>query len=196
MPRAMRVTFRPRSFSSSAIMCAVTSPSAVKLVAMITSSTPWSWTRTKSLSRLMSRGPTLSSGEMRPISTKYRPSKHLACSSVSRSAGISTTHSKSCRRSSSAQIGHSGVSLKVLQRSQWVNWVSARSSARASLSAPFLSRCSRWKAMRCAVLGPTPGSTFSAEIRWSRAGGFFIAFTIGKNGGAGAHAARQRPSGK
>ena len=77
-PRARRVTLTPRVFSPCAMTWAVVSPSAVKLVARITSRTTRSpcsvaSMRSNSFCRPISRGPTPSSGLSLPISTKYRP---------------------------------------------------------------------------------------------------------------------------
>ena len=69
-PRASRVTRMPREPSASASTCAVASPSAVKLVAMITSSTWPSPARSSSWRAPISVGPMPSSGLSRPISTK------------------------------------------------------------------------------------------------------------------------------
>ena len=69
-PRASRVTRTPRERRASARTCAVASPSAVKLVAMITSSTRPSLARSSSCWAPISVGPMPSSGLSRPISTK------------------------------------------------------------------------------------------------------------------------------
>ena len=69
-PRASRVTVRPRWRSASPMTCAVASPSAVKLVARITSATVPSSARSNSFCRPMSLGPMPSSGLSLPISTK------------------------------------------------------------------------------------------------------------------------------
>ena len=72
-PRASRVTFRPRPRSAVPKACAVTSPSALKPVARMTSSTTPSPARSSSRAAPMSPTPTPSSGLRRPMSTKYRP---------------------------------------------------------------------------------------------------------------------------
>ena len=69
-PRASRVTRTPRDCSASPSTCAVASPSAVKLVARITSSTTPSPARSSSSRAPISSGPMPSSGLSRPISTK------------------------------------------------------------------------------------------------------------------------------
>ncbi|CFW47197.1 Uncharacterised protein [Bordetella pertussis] len=63
------MTFRPRSLRASSRKWAVVSPSAVKLVARMTSWTTPSQARSMTRWKSSSRGPTPSSGAMRPIST-------------------------------------------------------------------------------------------------------------------------------
>jgi len=72
-PRARRVTCTPRRLRASPSTWAVASPSAVKLVAKMTSSTTPSSARSSKAFRPSSRGPSPSSGLSAPISTKYRP---------------------------------------------------------------------------------------------------------------------------
>ena len=67
-PRASRVTFSPRSDRASPRKWAVVSPSAVKLVARMTSCTTPSVARRMTRSKSSSRGPMPSSGATRPIS--------------------------------------------------------------------------------------------------------------------------------
>mmetsp|Transcript_103430 Transcript_103430/g.288120 ORF Transcript_103430/g.288120 Transcript_103430/m.288120 type:complete len:280 (-) Transcript_103430:8-847(-) len=69
-PRASRVDLMPRARNASASTWAVASPSAVKLVARMTSSTPASLARTSSSAAPIWRVPTPSSGLSRPSSTK------------------------------------------------------------------------------------------------------------------------------
>src|SRR5688572_10954945 len=86
------------------------------------------------------------------------------------SRGSSTTQIEAVSRRESVQISHSSVSLTFQQRRQKVMrsftsvmaWARRRASTGSSLR--------RWKAMRCADLGPTPGRRPSSSIRsWTGA---------------------------
>ena len=55
-----------------------------------------------------------------------------------------------------------------LKKGEPVSLVGFGTFAVASRAAPFWSRCSRWKAMRWADLGPTPGRQRRASMRTSR----------------------------
>ena len=112
-PRARRVTCMPRRLSASAMAWAVASPSAVKLVARITSCTTPSPARSSSFCTPMSRGPTPSSGDSRPMSTKYRPRKAAVRSMAAWSAGVSTTHRRLASRVASMQVAQTSPSVKV-----------------------------------------------------------------------------------
>ncbi len=99
--------------SASAMAWAVASPSAVKLVARITSCTTPSPARSSSFCTPMSRGPTPSSGDSRPMSTKYRPRKAAVRSMAAWSAGVSTTHRRLASRVASMQVAQTSPSVKV-----------------------------------------------------------------------------------
>ena len=82
----------------------------------------------------------------------------------------STTHSSAGSRWLLAQIGQSSASDSIRQRRHWPIVATACASARLISSAPSRSRSSRWKAMRCADFGPTPGRRLRAAISWASAG--------------------------
>src|SRR5574343_266693 len=85
------------------------------------------------------------------------------------SAGVSTTHNWPRSRCGSAQVSHTSCSVKVWHWLQWRTAVTAWLSACARMVAACRSCCSRWKAMRCADLTPTPGTRLRASTRAARA---------------------------
>src|SRR5499427_5648401 len=146
-----------------------------------------------STSSPISLGPMPSSGERWPMRTKYRPLYASVCSIISRSPGVSTTHSCEASRLGEAHSEHSSSSAKVLHLAQRRTLLSARDRDSASLPAPVLSCCSRWYAVRCADFGPMPGMQRSASISSSSAGDFIAWRLEGQlESRRKAHAARER----
>src|SRR4051794_32166429 len=87
------------------------------------------------------------------------------------SPGSSTTHMSEGSRRSSVQIAHSGPSARLKQRSHrpMRSLTSRMASARPCASSSSERRM--WKASRCAVRWPMPGSLPSSVIRrWTGAG--------------------------
>jgi hypothetical protein len=130
----------------------------------MTSSTPsasmrWSSSRMRSCS-----GPTPSIGLIAPCSTWYRPLNSWVFSTATMSRGSSTTQSTVGSRRSSVHSSHTSPSAMLKQRWQKLTrsfaWVIAL--ARRSASGVVILR--RWKAMRCADFGPTPGRRPSSSI--------------------------------
>ena len=91
------------------------------------------------------------------------------CSTMRRSAGVSTTHSLPRSRCGSRQVAQISSSVNVWQRLQWRTCDAACASACASSCAPARSCCRRWKAIRDADFTPTPGKRRSASISALRA---------------------------
>src|SRR5687768_2973876 len=80
------------------------------------------------------------------------------------SRGSSTTQTMPASRRSSAQMPHNSPSATFQQRRQNEMRSFTSLMARASRRASSLGSFSRWKAMRWADLGPTPGSRPSSSI--------------------------------
>jgi hypothetical protein len=173
----MRVTFTSRSLSSRLRYIAVASPSRFGFVQRITSRMP-SPSRRASSSRMRScSGPTPSIGLIAPCSTWYRPLNSCVFSTAAMSRGSSTTHTTVASRRSSAQMPHSVASAPAAdsamlkQRRQNETRSLAAAIAPASRSASVDASLSRWKAMRCADLGPTPGNRPSSSMSsWTGSG--------------------------
>src|SRR5438034_3113857 len=134
----------------------------------MTSLTTPSLARFNSRSRWISFGPMPSRGERRPIRTKYKPEYACECSTINRSAGVSTMQSWVGSRFPERHNAQTTSSVNVLHRSQLRIERVALSNARAKRSAPSRSCWSRWSAMRCAAFGPTPGSDRSPATRPSK----------------------------
>src|SRR5688572_25212948 len=83
--------------------------------------------------------------------------------------------SEAASRRGAAQISHSSPSVSMRQRRQCTTPVTASSSARASARPPSRLRSSRWKAIRWADFGPTPGSTRRASMGRASPGEYFTA---------------------
>src|SRR4051794_23468384 len=82
------------------------------------------------------------------------------------SLGSSTTQMMCGSRLASRQMRHSSASATLPQVRQ--NWTLSFTSLSASVSrlTSAGSAASRWKAIRCALLGPTPGSLPSSSMRF------------------------------
>src|SRR6056297_662520 len=118
-----------------------------------------------------------SNGDSLPSKTKYRPSNPVACSIASTSPGVSTTHRTRSDRRVLAQISQISADVKFRQRSQRRISCIAVPSTSASRCPPRRSRSSRCRAMRCAVLDPTPGRHLSACRSSSISGSFTTLFS-------------------
>src|SRR5437660_441913 len=163
-PLAMRVTRRPRGFRRRARYMAVASPSRLGLVQRITSATPSvsildSSSRTRSWS-----GPMPSMGLMAPWRTWYCPRNSWVFSTATMSRGSSTTQTKVGSRLLSVHSSHSSPSDTLKQRVQKRMRSFTAEMAAASRRASSGDSLRRWKAMRCADLGPMPGRRPSSCI--------------------------------
>ena len=147
----------PRGLSASAITCAVASPSAVKLVARITSSTAPSPARSSSSRAPMSRRP--DAVERAEPAHQHEVEAAVAAGALERRlVGRRLDHAQLARVArGSRQMLQTSASVKVWQRSQWRIACDRVLKRAAMRRAPSRSCCSRWKAMRCADLTPTPG---------------------------------------
>src|SRR5215217_8224309 len=112
-----------------------------------------------------SSGPTPSIGLIAPPSTWYLPLNSRVRSIATTSLGSSTTQMTSSARRGSRQIRHCSASATLKQVTQKRTSACTRCSAATSRPTSADSEDSRWKAMRCALLGPTPGSRPSSSIR-------------------------------
>src|SRR5690606_21166908 len=110
-------------------------------------------------------GPTPSSGLIAPPSTWYRPRNSPVFSIATTSLGSSTTHRTSSLRRGSLQIRHRSDSATLKQVAQNRTNSFTRVSAAASRVTSVGSADSTWNAMRCALLGPIPGSRPSSSMR-------------------------------
>src|SRR3954464_12733989 len=112
-----------------------------------------------------SSGPTPSIGEMAPPSTWYRPRNSRVRSIATTSLDSSTTQIDAGSRRGSRQIRHvsSSATLPQIEQKRTLSLTSTSTCASRRTSTGSLA--SRWKAMRCALLGPTPGSRPSSSIR-------------------------------
>src|SRR5215204_5051619 len=104
-------------------------------------------------------------GEMAPSSTWYRPRYSWVRSTATMSRGSSTTHSSAESRRSSRQYTHSSPSAKLKHRRHQLTRSFASTIARARRLASSGALFSRKNAMRCADLGPMPGSRPSSSTR-------------------------------
>src|SRR3978361_689924 len=112
-----------------------------------------------------SSGPMPSIGLIAPPSTWYRPLNSRVRSIATTSLGSSTTQMTSSVRRGSRQIRHCSPSATLKQVTQNRTSASTRCSAATSRTTSADSAASRWKAMRCALLGPTPGRRPSSSMR-------------------------------
>src|SRR5690349_11043340 len=110
-------------------------------------------------------GPTPSSGLMAPPSTWYRPRNSPVRSIATTSFGSSTTQSTSFVRRGSRQTRHCSDSATLKQVVQNRTSSFTLRSAVASRLTSAGSADRTWKAIRWALLGPTPGSRPSSSIR-------------------------------
>ena len=112
-----------------------------------------------------SSGPTPSIGLIAPPRTWYRPRYSRVFSIATTSLGSSTTHSTVASRRASAQIRQSSsadtLPHSAQNRTFSVTSISAETSRRTSVGSDW----SRWKAMRWALFGPTPGNRPSSSMR-------------------------------
>src|SRR3954469_11954210 len=132
---------------------------------MISSVTVPSISRVMSSLTRRSSGPTPSIGLIAPPSTWYLPRNSRVRSIATTSLGSSTTQITSSDRRGSRQIRHCSPSATLKQVTQKRTSACTRWSADTSRPTSADSAESRWKAMRCALLGPTPGSRPSSSIR-------------------------------
>src|SRR3954469_4073168 len=164
-PLASRDTVRPSGPTSRARYAAVASPSRLGSVAMISSVTEPSISRVMSSLTRRSSGPTPSMGLIAPPSTWYLPRNSRVRSIATTSLGSSTTQMTSSERRGSRQIRHCSPSATLYQDTQKRTSAGTRCSAATSRPTSALSAASRWKAMRWALFGPTPGSRPSSSMR-------------------------------
>ena len=166
-PRDLQATCAQRLASA----WAVTSPSAVKLVARMTSSTTPSCARSISRAAPMSPGPTPSSGLM-PAHEHEVQTLVAAAALQRRLVGRGLDHAQQPGVATRVEAGAAhrrlGEGVAALAVTHSLDRVGAARAA--SLRAPSRSCCSRWKAMRCADFTPTPGSRRRASIRPSSEG--------------------------
>src|SRR4051812_41170749 len=147
---------------------------------MISSVTEPSISRVMSSLTRRSSGPTPSMGLMAPPSTWYLPRNSRVRSIATTSLGSSTTQMTSSERRGSRQILHCSPSATLKQVLQKRTSACTRCSAAISRPTSALSAASRWKAMRWALLGPTPGSRPSSSMRsWTAP-----SYTVGSSSSA------------
>ncbi|CAM5664604.1 hypothetical protein SFUMM280S_08357 [Streptomyces fumanus] len=144
---------------------AVASPSRFGSVARISSVTAPSASRASSSRIRRSSGPTPSMGLIAPPSTWYRPRNSRVRSMATTSFGSSTTQMTAGSRRGSRQMLHSSSCATFPQVAQKRTFAltSIRACARRRTSVGSAWRM--WKAIRCALLGPTPGSRPSSSMR-------------------------------
>src|SRR5690606_32285860 len=138
-----------------------------------------------------SSGPTPAIGLMAPPSTWYLPRNSRVRSIATTSLGSSTTQMVASERRGSRHTRHSSSCATLPQRSQkrTLFLTSVRASTSRLTSSGSAAR--RWKAMRWALLGPTPGSRPSSSIRsWTAP-----SYTRPAYGVAGTTARTARPGG-
>ena len=115
-----------------------------------------------------SLGPTLAKGSSAPPSTWYRPVYSPVRSMTWMSFASSTTQIRPASRPLSAhtrQISSRETLLQIRQKAT-PSRTAARAARNLSMSSGSVFR--RWNAMRCALLGPTPGRRENSSIRsWS-----------------------------
>src|SRR3954470_13029025 len=112
-----------------------------------------------------SSGPMPSIGLIAPPSTWYLPRNSRVRSIATTSLGSSTTQITSSARRGSRQMRHCSPSATLKQVTQKRTSACTRCSAATSRPTSADSAASRWNAMRCALLGPTPGSRPSSSMR-------------------------------
>src|SRR5215211_7124264 len=200
-PLASRDTVRPIGPTSRAKYAAVASPSRFGSVAMISSVIVPSISRVISSLTRRSSGPTPSIGLIAPPSTWYLPRNSRVRSMATTSLGSSTTQMTSSTRRGSRQMRHCSPSATLKQVEQKRTSACTRWSAATSRPTSALSAASRWKAMRWALFGPTPGSRPSSSMRsWTAPSYTWGSSSSGRSSGNGGrrseagqtHAAGQR----
>src|SRR5215210_7776830 len=163
---------------------------------MISSVTEPSISRVISSLTRRSSGPTPSIGLIAPPSTWYLPRNSRVRSIATTSLGSSTTQMTSSERRGSRQIRHCSPSATLKQVTQ--NRTSACTRCRAATSrlTSADSAASRWKAMRCALLGPTPGSRPSSSMRSWTAPSYTVLLRVGRRCAApgGSEAGQTQPA--
>src|SRR3954469_22301292 len=138
-----------------------------------------------SISRVMSSltrrpsGPTPSIGVIAPPSTWYLPRNSRVRSIATTSFGSSTTQMTSVVRRGSRQMRHCSPSATLKQVTQKRTSACTRWSAATSRPTSADSAASRWKAMRCALLGPTPGRRPSSSMRSWTAPSYTVLLELG-----------------
>src|SRR3954469_9388030 len=173
---------------------------------MISSVTVPSISRVMSSLTRRSSGPTPSIGLIAPPSTWYLPRNSRVRSIATTSLGSSTTQITSSDRRGSRQIRHCSPSATLKQVTQKRTSACTRCRAATSRTTSADSAASRWNAMRCALLGPTPGSRPSSSMRSWTAPSYTVLLRQGRRcaapGGseagqtqAAAEAAGDRPHG-
>src|SRR3954453_12086586 len=95
------------------------------------------------------------------------------------SLGSSTTQMTSSTRRGSRQIRHCSPSATLKQVVQKRTSSCTRCSAATSRLTSADSAASRWKAMRCALFGPTPGSRPSSSMRSWTAPSYTVSLSSG-----------------
>src|SRR5689334_18273442 len=106
------------------------------------------------------------------------------------SLGSSTTHRTSSTRRGSRQILHCSASATLQQVTQKRTSCWTRTSAATSRLTSADSAASRWKAIRWALLGPTPGRRPSSSIRsWTAPSYTVVLFAVGRSEAGEAQAA-------
>src|SRR4051794_11384427 len=132
---------------------------------MISSVTEPSISRVMSSLTRRSSGPTPSMGLIAPPSTWYLPRNSRVRSIATTSLGSSTTQMTATSRRGSRQMRHcsSSATLPQMVQNRTLSLTSVRADTRRRTSTGSAAR--RWKAIRCALLGPTPGSRPSSSMR-------------------------------
>src|SRR3954464_11512962 len=152
---------------------------------MISPATEPSISRVMSSLTRRSSGPTPSMGLIAPPSTWYLPRNSRVRLIATTSLGSSTTQMTSSERRGSRQILHCSPSATLKQVLQKRTSACTRCSDAHSRPTSALSAASRWKAMRWALLGPTPGSRPSSSMRSWTAPSYTVWFleSVGKGDG-------------
>lgn len=141
------------------------SPSRLGSVARISSVTVPSARRASSSRIRRSSGPTPSMGLIAPPSTWYLPRNSRVRSMATTSLGSSTTQMTVRSRRASRQMPQrsSCATFPHTAQKRTLSFTSSRECARRRTSVGSAWRM--WKAIRCALLGPTPGSLPSSSMR-------------------------------